>query len=298
MPIPGNFLSSTTEAVDPSISGWAAKLNCSISLGSGGRNGDGCLKLTSVASGEMQARTYSSYPVTVGGVYWAWADASGATIPERIGIQWLSASNAEINVTWSVITASASASWHRISVGGPAPIGATRARVLVSAMTPAGSGVISYFENVYFGYPLRFALNLLSFDAEQQEISGTSWTAETNCTLSRTVPALSWPADWYYSGGEILTLTVTANGNASALCAERPAVTPGVEYFGYAYLSPPPAGRSCASMMRAGHRSLRPAPRWPHQGLACTGRSPPRSPPPTLPPPASPWASPPARPAR
>ncbi|MEU9470415.1 hypothetical protein AB0D78_28125 [Streptomyces avermitilis] len=244
MAIPGNFLSATTESVDPNTSGWAAKLNCTISLGSGGRNGDGCVQMKATATGEMQSRTYSSYAVTAAETYWAFADASSTTIPERIGIRWLNASGAEISITWSLTTSAASSSWHRISVGGVAPVGAARAQVLVSATATAINQIV-FFENVYLGYPLRFAGNLLSFDAEQLEISGSTWAAETNCTVTRTAPAVPWQVDWYYAGGEVLTLTVTANGNASALCSERPAVTPGVEYFGYAYLNPPAAGSAC-----------------------------------------------------
>ncbi|MGW5197373.1 hypothetical protein [Streptomyces spiralis] len=224
--------------MDPNTSGWAAKLNCTLSLGSGGRNGDGCVQMKSAAAGEMQARTASSYPVTPGETYWCFADASGSSVPERIGIRWLTSRGAELSVTWSLTTATASASWHRISVGGQAPALAARAQVLVSS-TATAALQSTFFENVYFGYPLRFAGNLLSFDAEQQELTGTSWAAETNCALSRTAPVVTWAVDWYYAGGEQLTLTVTANGNASALCTERPAVTPGVEYLGYAYLNAP-----------------------------------------------------------
>src|SRR5690606_39167037 len=90
VPIPGNLLSATTEMVDPNISGWAAKLSCTLSKGTGGRNGDGCLVVKSVTAGEVQARTVSSYPVTAGTVYYAFADTSGV-VPERIGIRWLSA---------------------------------------------------------------------------------------------------------------------------------------------------------------------------------------------------------------
>ncbi|MEU3826444.1 hypothetical protein AB0F36_14165 [Streptomyces sp. NPDC029080] len=244
MAIPGNFLSATTESIDPNTSGWAAKLNCTLSLGSGGRNGDGVVSMKAAATGEMQARTYSSYAVTVGDTYWVFADASSTSIPERIGIRWLSASGAEISITWSLTTATASSTWHRVSVGGVAPAGAARAQVLISATATAANQVV-FFENAYLGYPLRFAGNLLSFDAEQDEISGSAWAVEANCTLSRTAPAVPWPVDWYYAGGEMLTLTAVANGNASALCAERPPVTPGVEYLAYAYLSPPTSGSSC-----------------------------------------------------
>ena len=249
MAIPGNWLSSTTERIDPNTSGWTAKANCTLSLGSGGRNGDGCAVMTSVAAGEMQVRTVSSYSVRPGEVYWTFADASGSSVPERIGIRWLSSSGAEVGITWSLTTSAASASWHRISVGGAAPMGAASAQVLVSAQATA-PGQFTYFENVYLGYPLRFAGNLLSFDAEQFEISGTSWAAESNCTLSRTAPPAPWNQAWYYGGGEELTLTVTAAGNASAACLERPAITPGVEYLGYAYINPPTSAASCWAELR------------------------------------------------
>lgn len=244
MPIPGNFLSPTTESIDPNTSGWASKQNCTLSLGSGGRNGDGCLAMRSTAAGEMQARTYSSYSVTPGETYWAFADASGSSVPERIGIRWLNWLGAEISVTWSLTTSAAAATWHRISVGGAAPVGASRAQVLISA-TATAAGQFTYVENVYLGYPLRYAGNLLSFDAEQAEISGTSWAAESNCTLSRTAPPVTWNVLWYYAGGEMLTLTVTAAGNASAVCVERPAVAPGTEYVASMYINPPSSSSAC-----------------------------------------------------
>ncbi|WP_030757178.1 hypothetical protein [Streptomyces sp. NRRL F-5135] len=238
MAIPGNFLSLTTETIDPNTSGWLAKTNCTLNLGTGGRSGDGCLVVKSVAAGEMQARTYSSYPVVTGTTYAAFADASCASVPERIGIRWLNAGGGEINITWGLTTASASSTWHRISVGGVAPVGATAAQVLLSS-SPTGAGVNTFYENVYFGWPLRLPGNLLSFNAEQYEVDTSGWAVESNGTVSRTAPMISWPVNWYYSGGEMVTLTVTANGDASALCTERPPVTPGTEYVAFGYLSPP-----------------------------------------------------------
>lgn len=238
MSIPGNFLSSTTESIDPNTSGWVAKLNCAISLGSGGRNGDGALKLTSNASGEMQARTFSSYAVTAGVTYQAFADASGVTVPERIGIRWLNSSNVEISITWSQSTATASATWHRISVGGPAPAGSARAQVVVSA-TPAAGAVINYFENVYLGFPITTVGNLLSFNAETGDIDASPWVSETNCTLARQAPMVQWPVDYYLAGGETIAATATASANAAFRCTERPAATAGVEYYAYCYLNPP-----------------------------------------------------------
>lgn len=243
MAIPGNLLSSTTEAVDPNTSGWTAKLNCTISLGSGGRNGDGCLTVRSVAAGEMQARTVSSYAVDAGVVYQAFADTSG-TVVERIGIRWLDASSAEISVTWSLTTATASASWHRVSVAGTAPVGATRAQVVVSS-TPAAGAVTHFWENVYLGLAWRTTGNLLSANGETSEMDTSAWAVEANATISRTVPATLWAVNAYTVGGHMLTVTAVANATMSVLGTERPVVTPGTEYVAYTYLSPP-TGASAA----------------------------------------------------
>ncbi|MFJ9234161.1 hypothetical protein ACIRJ3_04140 [Streptomyces anulatus] len=241
MPIPGNMLSSVVEMVDPNISGWTPMLNATISYGSGGRNGDGALIMRSVAAGEVRARTVSSYPVVEGTVYQTLADASGATIPERIGIRWLNAANAEISITWSLTTATASTLWHRISVAGPAPVGAVRAQVVVST-TAAGALVVNNFENFYLGLPIRIANNMVTFAAESPEIDTTTWAIEANGTLGRVAPAVSWAADFFTIGGHVWALTVTANGNASALCVERAPVVVGTDYMAVAYLNPPTPG--------------------------------------------------------
>ncbi|MBB6439911.1 hypothetical protein [Streptomyces candidus] len=244
MPIPGNLLSAVTESIDPNTSGWAPLLNCTLSKATGGRNGGtGCLAITSVAAGEMRARTASSYPVAAGTVYYAFSDASG-TVPERIGIRWLNAANAEISILWSLTTTAASTTWHRISVAGAAPVGAVRAQVVISS-TPAAGAVVTYAENIYLGLPIRTVGNLLSFAAETTEVSAGQWAAEVNATLGRQVPALSWAVDNYLGGGHTLTITATGAGNAAALCVERPSVTPGTEYLAYAYINPPALASDC-----------------------------------------------------
>lgn len=237
MPIPGNLLSATTEMVDPNISGWAAKLNCTLSKGVGGRNGDGCLLVKSVAAGEVQARTVSSYPVTAGTVYYAFADTSGV-VPERIGIRWLSATGTEVSVSWSLTTLAASSAWHRVSVAAAAPAGAVQAQVLLSS-TPAGAAVNHFWENVYLGAPHRTIGNLLPFNTESSEVDATGWAAVVNATVSRQVPVIIWSSTYYIAGGHTLAMTAVASGNASIVAVDRPAVTPGQEYLAYAYLQPP-----------------------------------------------------------
>lgn len=244
MAIPGNLLSSTTEQVDPNTSGWLPVLNCTTGLGSGGRNGPGTLLLTASSAGEMQARTAASYPVVAERTYWTFADASSSTQPERIGIRWLSAAGAEISTTWSLTTSAASASWHRVSVAGAAPGDAVTAQVVLSATT-AQAGRQHHFENVYLGAPIRTTGNLLPFNTESGgEIDASGWTA-ANATVGRAAPAVSWPVDYYLAGGEVITITADADGDAEAVTTERPAATPGAEYLGYAYLSPPTAAADC-----------------------------------------------------
>lgn len=241
MSIPGNLLSPTTESVDPNTSGWTAKLNCTLLKGTGGRNGDGCLTVRSVASGEVQARTVSSYPVAAGTLYQVFADAAGASVPERIGIRWLNGSGVEISITWSLTTATASASWHRVGAAGVAPVGATQAQVLLSS-TPAAGSVNQFWENVYLGLPIRTTGSLLDFNTESTEVDASAWAVVANATISRQAPMVTWAVDNYLAGGETLAMTVVGAGNASVLAVARPVVTPGIEYLAYAYLQPPTSG--------------------------------------------------------
>lgn len=239
MAIPGNFLSETTSTADPDSSGWVAHLNATIGHGSGGTVTDGCLFMKSVAAGEMQCRTVASYSVTEGTEYAAFADASGGTVPERIGIRWLDSASAEISITWAVTTASAAGSWHRIAVADWAPGGAVLAQVIFSA-TPAAAAVVSFFDNIYLGLPQRTVGNLLSANAETSERS-TEWPYEAliNCSVSRTVPPVGWSSTAYTTGGHVATMTVTGAGNAEFRSTDLPAVTPGQEYLAYAHLNPP-----------------------------------------------------------
>ncbi|MEU5976394.1 hypothetical protein [Streptomyces sp. NPDC047315] len=226
----------------PNISGWTPLLNCTIGLGSGGSMTDGCLFMTSVAAGEMRVRTVASYPVVPGVEYSAFADAAGATVPERIGIRWLTASNTEVSITWSLTTATAAAGWHRIAVADWAPAGAANAQVVFSS-TPAGAGVLQYFDNVYLGLPWRTTGNLLSANAETSErASGWEWGVPTNATVARQMPAVAWSSTTYVVGGHVAAMTVTAAGNASFRSTDLPSITPGTEYLGYLHLNPPTAG--------------------------------------------------------
>lgn len=225
--------------MDPSITGWVQKLNATLLKGVGGRNGDGVLVVKSVAAGEIQARTVTSYPVVAGTVYYAFSDTAGASsTAERIGIRWMSNAATEISVTWSVSTSGASASWHRVSVAGQAPVGATVAQVLLSSTEPAPL-TSHYWENVYLGLPIRTTGNLLDFNTESTEVDATGWGAVVNASVSRQVPVLSWAVDNYLAGGHTLAMTAVASGNASVLAVARPTVTPGTEYLAYAYLQPP-----------------------------------------------------------
>lgn len=239
MAIPGNFLSESTSTIEPNTSGWTPLLNCTLLRSTGGTASDGCLQMRSVAAGEMRCRTSSSYPVLPGVEYLVFADASGATVPERIGIRWLTSASAEISISWSLTTATASATWHRIAVADYAPATAAFAQVVVSA-TPAAAAVSNLFDNLYLGLPQRTTGNLLSANAETSErAAGWEYAAVSNCTVSRSAPMATWPATFYVAGGHVATMTVTANGNAEMQCTERPTVTPGTEYEAYAYLSPP-----------------------------------------------------------
>ncbi|MFJ8594884.1 hypothetical protein [Streptomyces sp. NPDC093598] len=237
MPIPGNLLSPTTETIDPNTSGWTSHLNCTINMGAGGRTGGGgCLAARSVAAGEMQARTVSSYPITAGTTYYAFADTAGV-VGERIGIRWMYGA-IQLGITWSVPTTGSSSSWHRVSVAGVAPSGATQAQVLLSSTETAGA-VSHFWENIYLGLPIRTVGNLFPFNTESSEVDASGWAPVVNASISRQTPVMGWAVDNYLAGGQTLAVTAVAAGNASILAVDRPTVTPGQEYLAYAYLQPP-----------------------------------------------------------
>lgn len=239
MAIPGNLLSAATESMDPTYTGWRPRLNSTLLSGTGGRNGPKCLAVKSVAAGETQAETVTGYPVTAGQTYQVFADSSSASEVERIGLLWLDSTYTPVgSILWSLATASASATWHRVGVAGVAPAGAARVRIILSS-TAAGATVSHYWENVYLGVPFRTVGNLFSFGTETPEIDTSAWTAGTNTTISRQAPMVSWAVDWYWAGAHVLALTATGSGTASAVTVENPVVTEGTEYYGYAYLSPP-----------------------------------------------------------
>lgn len=239
MPIPGNLLSATTESMDPTYWGWRPRLNCTLATGTGGRNGPKCLTIRSSVAGEVQAETTTGYPVTPGGIYYAFADAAGATEPERIGLEWLDSTYTPVgSITWSLTTLTATASWHRVSVAGMCPAGASRVRVVLSS-TPTAALVSHFWENVYLGAPIRTGGNLFGFATESTEVDASGWVAEVNASVGRQVPAVSWSATAYTVGGHTLAMTAVAAGNAAARAVDRPAVTPGVEYMASAYLQPP-----------------------------------------------------------
>ncbi|MBB1253166.1 hypothetical protein H3146_07250 [Streptomyces sp. OF3] len=238
MAIPGNLLSATAESIDPNTSGWRARTNCTIASGTGGRNGPLCLDTVSVAAGEVRAETVSTYVVVPGETYQCFADAAGAQV-ERIGIEWLTASGTQVALTWSLTTATASTSWHRVGVAGVCPATATRAR-LVTSYTASGANVHHFWENFYLGLPKRSPGNLLSFNVESGgEVGLGGWAVETNGTLGRLVPPVGWGVNAYLAGAHVVTLTATGAGNTAMACTERPSAQPGVEYLAYAYLGPP-----------------------------------------------------------
>jgi hypothetical protein len=187
----------------------------------------------------MQARTVSSYAIIPGGTYYVFADTAGV-VGERIGIRWMSSAGTEVGVTWSIATTGSSSAWHRVSVAGRAPVTAWKAQVLLSS-TETAANVSHFWENIYLGLPLRTTGNLLPFNTESSEVDASGWTPAVNATISRQVPVVNWAVDNYLAGGQALTMTAVAAGNASILTVDRPTVTPGQEYLAYAYLQPPTA---------------------------------------------------------
>ncbi|MFD7776657.1 hypothetical protein [Streptomyces sp. NPDC059753] len=103
-------------------------------------------------------------------------------------------------------------------------------------MTATAANQSWYADRIFLGLTTQSTGNLLPFNTETMEVDTSGWLATTNCSLSISTAAFTW----YQS----LLITSTAAGDAMARTqlAGAPAVTPGVEYVAYAYVTPSVGG--------------------------------------------------------
>ncbi|MFF1684504.1 MULTISPECIES: hypothetical protein [unclassified Streptomyces] len=103
-------------------------------------------------------------------------------------------------------------------------------------MTASAANQSWFADRVFLGLTTQSTGNLLPFNTETAEVDTSGWFAATNCTLAISSAAFTW----YQS----LLITSTAAGDAMARTAlsQAPAVTAGVEYAAYAYVTPSVGG--------------------------------------------------------
>ncbi|MFF3140391.1 hypothetical protein ACFVRU_01330 [Streptomyces sp. NPDC057927] len=118
---------------------------------------------------------------------------------------------------------------------GTAPSTAATALVVIR-VTATAANQTWFADRMFLGLTSVSTGNLLPFNTETVEVDASGWVSSFQATLGISSSAFTW----YQS----LLVTSTAAGNvlARTQTTQAPAVTPGVEYAAYCYVTPGTAG--------------------------------------------------------
>ncbi|MEU1254787.1 hypothetical protein ABZ445_16055 [Streptomyces chartreusis] len=214
-----NLLPFNAETVEVDASGWFAATNCTLGLSASAYTWYQSLLVTSVAAGDVMARSALSQApaVTPGVEYVVTARCSPGTagLTQKIQIYWRDAGGTEIGVssaTWTPPTGS----WTQIAVVATAPAGAAVARV---AMTPTATaaGQQWIYDRIVFAptSALMIAGNLLPYNTSDFEQDVTGWTV-TGATKTQTTEQVlggAYAMKLVASGGDmVISLTTPITG--------------------------------------------------------------------------------------
>ncbi|MBT2412641.1 hypothetical protein J7I94_19095 [Streptomyces sp. ISL-12] len=232
MAITGNLLPANAESIETDASAWSALVNASsLARTTGGTLGTYSLLWRATAVGDSQIGLATRVAVTAGGEFWACASifppAVGAQ--SRIEVRWYNSGGTLISTSQGPVISAPAATWHQVAVVGTAPATAATANVVIRVTGTAASQAW-FTDRVFLGLVAKSTGNLLSWNAESIEVDTTGWAIEGAGAAS-----VSRTAAWWYQS---LLVTSTSTGAVTAQTAETPAVTPGVEYAGYAYVVP------------------------------------------------------------
>lgn len=177
-PATGTLLPWNVESMEVDASGWTAVTNCSVGVATSAYMFYQGLSLTSTASGPCAARTATSYPVTPGTEYVAYAYVTPGTagLTQKIQIEWLDGSAAVLSTT-SVDWTPSTGSWTRCVAVGTAPSGAATARVVLAPQATA-AGQQWVYDRIALApsSALMVAGNLLPYNTSDLEVDVSGWT--------------------------------------------------------------------------------------------------------------------------
>lgn len=237
MSIAGNLLSDNTSSMETDVSGWTALVNAgNLARGSGGTDGSANLLWKSVAAGDCQVGLATRVAVTPGAAYLSfasiWGPVNGAQ--SRLEIRWYNASGTLLSTVQGPLVTVPTPQWAQNAASGTAP--ATAATALVVLRVTATAATQTWFaDRVFLGLmPSPATGNLFDFLTQSVEVDGSAWTSAVNASLSLMLNG----AELY----QALRATSVAAGDVQVYNVDRPTVTAGTEYIGYAMVQPSASG--------------------------------------------------------
>lgn len=241
-----NLLAPNVSSMETNVSGWTSS-GTTLSQSTRWYVGSKSLQMTSggftptIASAVTAARV----AVTAGDVLTAYAYFAGVVAaPGRtvtVSVSWYAAVSGGTvisSVTSAPVPLPNGTGWATPPpvLVATVPVGATYAAVTVSAAgLTSGSQIL--VDGVTLGPVAEVTGNLLSYIDQGVEIDSSGWSAVSNATLTTTY-------DTSVEGWNSLSIVAPATGDTVVQTVSSYTVTPGAEYFGYAWVYAPAASQS------------------------------------------------------
>lgn len=252
MSVATNFLAANVSGIETDATGWTAGANTTRSQSSARfYAGSKSLQLAATAAGAVSAVTAARVAVTAGDTLMAYAYFSNVVAASgrvaTVSVSWwagVTGGTALSTSTSAGVTLPNSTAWATPPpiLVATVPAGATYASVTVN-VTGLATGAAVVVDQIMFGTPALIAGNLLPYTAQGVEVDASAWSSILNATVGRS-SVTSWEG-WY-----ALQLTAPAAGTMRAGMVGSASVTPGVEYFAFAWTYTPTNNASLTVSIR------------------------------------------------
>lgn len=146
-----NFLTANEADAETDASGWANLANSAVATDSTQHlSGAKDIKLTSVASGDMNAILVTGKPVTVGQAYTAKCSARSAVSARsvKIGIRWIDGSSTTISTVYGTPANDSTSAWTNYFVTAIAPPTAVTCKIILFVTATGGASEVHFFDEM------------------------------------------------------------------------------------------------------------------------------------------------------
>jgi hypothetical protein len=232
--------------METSAAGWTAGSNTSVALAaSRSYVGVKSLGLTATTAGTVSAVTAARVAVTAGTVLTAYAYFANISVAvgrvATVTVSWYAAVTGGIALSTSTtagVTLPNGTAWATPPpiLIATVPAGANFASVTVT-VTGLTTGDTVVVDGVALGPVPLIADSQMTYGDQGVEVDASGWTAVSNATLARDSTA-SMEGWWS------LAITATASGDSTVQTAAAYTVTPGTEYFAFAWVYAPTTGQA------------------------------------------------------